>query len=137
MNATTLRKALRQDHLAQPVLSIIQLCLIFVGSCFWIMARLQAEAFDAAMYGDFALMFPAEFWALGMMGPAAIVWVGLRHPVKRWMVAIGCAMHLTQFLALGYSAIYTGGEPIIGVFCNGFFGPIFAYMLMESLRRDP
>ena len=137
MNATTLRKALRQDHLTQPVLSYIQICLIFVGSCFWIMARWQEEAFDAAMYGDFALLFPAEFWALGMMGPAALVWVGLRHPVKRWMVAVGAGLQLLQFSALGISAIYTGGEPIIGVFCSGFFCPIFAYLLMESLRRDP
>jgi hypothetical protein len=137
MNAATLSKALRQNHLAQPVLGHIQIGLIFVGSCFWVMARLQEDAFDAAMYGDFALLFQAEVWALAMMCPAAMVWVGLRHPVKRWMVAAGSMLQILQFSALGYSAIFTGGEPIIGVFCNGFFAPLFAYMLMESLRRDP
>lgn len=134
MNATTMRKALRQDHLAQPVLGFIQLGLIFVGSIFWAMAWNREEAFSAEVYGTFALFFRAEFWALAMMCPAAMVWVGLRHPVKRWMVAAGSALQVLQFTALGYSAIYTGGEPIIGVFCNVLFAPLFAYVLVEALR---
>lgn len=136
MNAAAVRKALRRDHLSQPVLGYIQIGLIFMGSCFWIMARLQDNVFDVAMYGEFALRFKAEAWALAMMCPAAMIWVGLRHPVKHWMVAVGSALQVMQFLALGYSAIFTGGEPIIGLFCNGFFAPLFAYMLVEALR-DP
>lgn len=136
MNAATMRKALRQDHLAQPVLGYIQIGLIFVGSIFWAMAWNREAAFSAELYGHFALGFRAEAWALAMMCPAAMIWVGLRHPVKRWMVAVGSALQVMQFTALGYSAIYTGGEPIIGVFSNGFFAPLFAYMLMEAVR-DP
>lgn len=136
MSAAILRKALRRDHLAQPVLGYLQIGLIFVGSCFWAMAWNQADAFDVNMYGKFALLFRAEAWALAMMCPAAMIWVGLRHPIKRWMVATGAALQVIQFSALGYSALYTGGEPIIGVFCNGFFAPLFAYMLVEALR-DP
>lgn len=136
MNAATVRKALRRDHLSQPVLGYIQIGIIFIGSCFWVMARLQDDVFDVNMYGEFALRFKAEAWALAMMCPAAMVWVGLRHPVKHWMVAVGAALQMSQFLALGYSAIFTGGEPIIGLFCNGFFAPLYAYMLVEALR-DP
>ena len=98
------------------------------------MARLDDHAFNAEMYGAFAMSFHAEFWALAMMCPAAIIWVGLRNPIKRWMVAVGSALQLLQFIALGYSAIATGGQPIIGIFCNGFFAPLFAYMLVEALR---
>jgi hypothetical protein len=134
MNDATFRKALRRDHLAQPVLGYIQLGLIFMGSVFWAMAWNREEAFSADIYGEFALMFRAEAWALAMMCPAAMIWVGLRHPLKRWMVAVGSMLQLIQFMALGYSAIHTGGEPIIGMFCNGFFAPLFAYMLVEAIR---
>ena len=106
------------------------------GSLFWMMAVNQDQAFSAELYGEFALRFKAEVWALAMMCPSAMIWVGLRHPIKRWMVIIGSALQVLQFLALGYSAWFTGGEPIIGVFCNVLFAPLFAYMLMEALR-DP
>ena len=134
MNAKTIRRALGQSYLSQPVLSHIQIGLIFVGSVFWAMAWNRAEAFSTDLYGAFALMFRAEAWALAMMCPAAMVWIGLRHPTKHWMVAIGSALQMTQFTALGYSAIYTGGEPIIGVFSTGFFAPLFAYIMVEAIR---
>lgn len=136
MNVRVVRRALGLDHLAQPVLGLIQIGLILVGSMFWMMAVNQDRAFSAELYGEFALRFKAEAWALAMMCPAAMIWVGLKHPIKRWMVVIGSALQIVQFTALGYSAMFTGGEPIIGVFCNGFFAPLFAYMLMEALR-DP
>ena len=133
MNAKVLRRALRMDYLSQPVLGHIQLGLFTVGALFWVQATIQEKAFSQALYGSFALMFPAESWAVAMMAPAAMVWIGLRHPVKRWMVAAGSLMQIVQFVALGYSALYTGGEPIIGIFCIVLFAPLYSRILGEAL----
>jgi len=136
MNVKVIRRALRLDYLLQPVLSHVQLGLFVVGSLFWAQASMQDEAFSAELYGHFALIFPAEVWAMAMMAPAAMVWIGLRHPVKRWMVAVGAAIQVIQFSALGYSALYTGGEPIIGIFCTVLFAPLYTRILWEAVS-DP
>lgn len=136
MNARVIRKVLRLDYLSQPVLSHMQLALFVVGSLFWVQASMQDSAFSEAIYGEFALLFPAEVWAMAMMGPAAMVWIGLRRPVKRWMVAVGAAIQIVQFSALGYSALYTGGEPIIGIFCTVLFAPLYTRILWEA-GSDP
>jgi len=133
MNAKVLRRALKIDYLSQPVLGHIQLGLFTVGALFWIQATIQEKAFSEALYGSFALTFSAESWAIAMMAPAAMVWIGLRHPVKRWMVAVGSMMQIVQFVALGYSALYTGGEPIIGIFCIVLFAPLYSRILGEAL----
>ena len=133
MSAKIVRRALRIDYLSQPVLGHIQLGLFTVGALFWVQASMQDQAFSEALYGQFALTFPAEAWAIAMMAPAAMVWIGLRHPVKRWMVAVGSIMQIVQFAALGYSSIYTGGEPIIGIFCIILFAPLYSRILGEAL----
>jgi hypothetical protein len=134
MNARTVRKALGIDHLSQPVLSYVQIAMVIVGAVFWAMATHQVAPFDADTFGEFALQFPAEAWALAMMGPAAIVWVGLRDPVKRWMVAIGAGMQFVNFCALGYSFIFTGGEPVMGLFALIFFAPLHAYIFGAAVN---
>lgn len=131
-----INKALGRDYLSQPELVDDQWALIFVGSLFWWLASWSPAAFSAELYGDFALMFQAEAWAMAMMAPAAMVLLGLQDPVKRWMVAVGAALQVIQFGALGYSAIFTGGEPIIGVFCWVFFARKYARMVW-SATRDP
>ena len=126
----------RHGYLLQPTLQQLQLATILIGALFWIEARMQGEAFSAAVFGDFALMFPAEMWASVMTGASAMCWVGLRHPVKRWLVVVGAGLQSVQYLALGYSAISTGGEMVIGLHCTTLFAPIYVVMLMEALR-DP
>ena len=79
MNAKVLRRALRIDYLSQPVLGHIQLGLFTVGALFWVQASLQDEAFSEALYGAFALIFPAEAWDVAMIAPAAMVWIGVLH----------------------------------------------------------
>ena len=135
MNARVLKRALRQDFLSQPVLSMVQIGLFVIGSLFWAQAHARPEAFDVGLYGEFALQFPAEFWALAMMCPAAMVWVGLRVPVKNWMVGVGSVLMAVQFLGLAYSAISTGGEPIIGFFCSVLFAPLYTRMAWEALHN--
>lgn len=134
MNARAVRKALGIDHLSQPVLSYAQIAMVIVGAIFWAMASHQVAPFDADTFGEFALQFPAEAWAMAMMGPAAIVWVGLRDPVKRWMVAIGAGMQFVNFCALGYSFIFTGGEPVMGLFALIFFAPLHAYIFGAAVN---
>ena len=134
MNARAVRKALGIDHLSQPVLSYAQIAMVIVGAIFWGMAAHQIAPFDVDTFGEFALQFPAEAWAMAMMGPAAIVWVGLRDPVKRWMVAIGAGMQFVNFCALGYSFIFTGGEPVMGLFALIFFAPLHAYIFGAAVN---
>ena len=124
-------------YLAQPVLSQMQLAIFAIGSLFWIEASMSGEAFNQDTFGAFVLMFPAEFWAGCMMGFAAMCWIGLRHPVQWWMVALGAGLQTLQYLALGYSAIMTGGEMVIGLHCTMFFAPIYARMFWEAVTHDP
>lgn len=125
----------RHDGLAQPFLSAFEMALFVIGAFFWAEARLSDQAFNARIYGDFALLFPAELWAGAMMGGAALTWVGLRHPVKRWMVVIGASIMAAQFMGLAYSSIVTGGEPIIGLFCSVLFAPAHVWMGWEAMRN--
>ena len=135
MNEAVVRKALRMDMLSQPVLGYAQIVLVIIGGLFWAMASQRAEAFDVRLYGTFALSFKAETWAVAMMAPAALVWIGLRNPIKRWMVMVGTSLQICQFCALGYSALFTGGEPIIGIFCVVCFAPMHAYILGAALNE--
>lgn len=136
MNVRAVRKALRTDHLSQPLLGFVQIGLVAIGGMFWVMASLQAAPFDVSTYGEFALLFQAEAWALAMMGPAALTWIGLRDPVKRWMVAIGAGLQMVNFCALGYSMLFTGGQPMMGIFALVFFAPLHAYILGAAIN-DP
>lgn len=134
---TTLAHSLqRHTYLYQPVLFQMQVAVILIGSLFWIEARLQGDAFQASVFGEFALRFPAEMWAGVMMGASALCWIGLRHPVKRWMVAVGAGLQTIQYLALGWSAIATGGEMVIGLHCTTLFAPIYVVMFWEAIRND-
>jgi len=125
------------EYLVQPILSHMQVAIVLIGSLFWIEAVTSGEAFSARVFGDFALMFPAEMWAGIMMAGSAMCWIGLRHPVKKWMIAVGAGIQTVQYLALGYSAIATGGEMVIGLHCTTFFAPIFFRMFWEAMHCDP
>lgn len=128
MNARAIDRVLsqRRDWLDQPVLRWVNFGIVIVGCLFWIEAQLRPEAFSEAIYGRFALIFPAEAWAAVTAGSSALVWLGLVNPVRRWMVAVGAGMQTVQYVALGYSAIMTGGEPVIGIHCTFLFAPLFA-----------
>ena len=125
-----------KGYLGQPVLSHMQVATVGIGMLFWVEAVLRGDAFSADVFGRFALRFQAEFWAGIMMAASALCWIGLRHPVKRWMVAVGAGMQCLQYLALGYSAIATGGEVVIGLHCTTFFAPIYFRMFWEAIQSD-
>lgn len=134
--SAALKSYIRAYYLSQPVLSAMQMAVFVIGSMFWIEATLSGEAFSARVFGHFALEFKAEFWAAWMMGGAALCWMGLRHPVKWWMVAVGAGLQCLQYLALGYSAIMTGGEMVIGLHCTMFFAPLYARIFWEAVQSD-
>lgn len=134
MNARTVRRALRADHLSQFILPWTQVSMFIVGAVFWVMATTQGAPFDAETFGYFALEYPAEAWAMAMMGPAALTWVGLRNPVKHWMVAIGAGLQFLNFCALGYSFLWTGGQPVMGLFAIIFFAPLHAYIFGAAVN---
>lgn len=134
MNAMAIRKALGTDHLSQFILPWTQVSMFIIGAVFWVMATTQAAPFDAETFGYFALEYPAEAWAMAMMGPAALTWVGLRNPVKHWMVAIGAGLQFLNFCALGYSFLLTGGQPVMGLFAIIFFAPLHAYIFGAAVN---
>lgn len=115
----------KSDWLDHGLIRWAQLIIMGIGCAFWIAARLQTEAFSADVFGHFALRFQAEFWAGWMASSSLLIWIGLMHPQIRWMVAIGAAFQSAQYLALGFSAIVTGGELVIGLHCTLFFAPGF------------
>ena len=120
------------DWLSQPVLQWLNIGLFLVGSGFWIEAHLNDQAFSAAIYGDFALRFQAEVWAGVMMMGSALTFIGLVRPVHRWKVVVGSVMLLLNFMGLAYSAIWTGGEMVIGLFCSVLFAPLFLKLAFEG-----
>lgn len=123
----------KAGFLHQSVLKDIQVGLVVIGALFWVQALHSNDAFSADLYGDFALIFPAEFWAVSMAGPAAMIWVGLQNPIHRGMVAIGSFLQTLQFLALAYSAIATNGELVIGLFCSVIFAPLHLRICAEAI----
>lgn len=135
MNVRALAKALGRPHwLDHPLIRWMQVAIIIIGCAFWIEARLQANAFSPAVFGQFATRFPAEAWAGIMVTGSLMIWIGLLDPLKRWMIAIGAAIQTLQYLALGYSAIMTSGELVVGIHCTALFVPVFAAVFWRSVR---
>lgn len=137
MNERALAIALnRQSWLDHDLIRYMQVVIILIGCAFWIMAQLRTEAFNVDTFGAFAVSFPAEFWAGWMASASLMVWTGLIQPQKRWMIAVGAVFQTAQYLALGYSAIMTGGEPVIGLHCTALFAPCFALIAWRAAHAD-
>lgn len=117
----------------RPLLLAIECALFFIGAMFWIDALVGAESFSRNAYGEFAYSFPAEFWAFAMMGGSALSINGLIRPVRHWRIALGSAIHVAQFSALSYSAIFTGGEAVVGCFASVFFVSLHIWLCVEAL----
>lgn len=119
----------------RPILIAAEVAFLTIGAVFWTLAKLQDEAFSVGTYGRFALVFPAEFWAGIMMAASMIAIIGLKKPVRRDMVLLGSLLNALQFLGLAYSAIMTGGEPVIGLFASVMFVPLHVWMAWEAWQR--
>lgn len=134
MNDRALAVALgRPSWLDHDLIRYMQVVIILIGCAFWTMAQLQTEAFNVNTFGRVALLFPAEFWAGWMASSSLMVWLGLIQPKRRWMIAVGAASQTVQYMALGYSAIVTGGEPVIGLHCTALFAPAFMLIFWKAV----
>ena len=91
-----------------------------IGMVFWVLAQMQPEAFAVQTFGQFALQFPAEFWAVAMMAGSTITYTGVMHPPQKWAVIVGSFINVSQFSGLAYSALITGGEKVVGLYALGF-----------------
>lgn len=120
----------------RPMFLVMQGLLFFISALFWVDARTIGVGFDEATWGSFAYAIPAELWAFVLMATSSLTMIGLVKPVKRWMVAVGCVLHCVQFLVLSYSAVFTGGVFVVGLYASCFFLPLHAWMLVEALDRS-
>ena len=120
----------------RPMAMAFECGLFFIGVLFWIEARLGGEAFSAAIYGDLALRFSAEFWAMLMMCGAAITINGLVKPVHRKRIALGAIVQIINFGLLSASAAFYGGEFAIAVFASVIFLTPHLWLAAEGLRND-
>jgi hypothetical protein len=134
MTNTQVRRALGMAWLDQPVLRWISLGFLLIGSGFYLEARASDEAFSADIFGDFALMFPAEMWALAMMIGSALTYAGLVDPQRRWLIMSGGILNAVQFTGLAYSAIMTGGELVVGLHASILFAPCYLWTAYEAYR---
>lgn len=121
--------------LASPFLAFDLIRHAVVGMAFWLLAQSQPEAFSAATFGAFALQFKAELWALAMMAGSIITFVGVMHPPHRWAIVLGSAINMVQFAGLCYSALFTGGEMVVGAYALGF-ATASGLTVLAGLRHD-
>jgi len=121
---------------ARPFASWITLGFFLIGCAFWIEARLSGEGFSPELFGDFAYRFPAEMWAFAMMAGSAITYIGLIKPMRWHMVAIGAGINATQFMGLAYSAIFTGGEIVVGLHASVLFAPCYMWIMIRAVQRE-
>jgi len=138
MNADALSRELTRMDTARCAARMVQdqIAILLIGTLFWIEARTTGGAFSERVFGEFALRFPAEMWAAWMMAGSAIIMLGLKKPERHWMIAFGSILQCLQYLALGYSAIMTGGEMVIGLHCTMYFAPSFMRTFVEAVRDD-
>lgn len=123
--------------LASPFLVFFLLASTLIGSLFWAQAALRAEAFNVDTFGSFALHFPAEWWAGAMIVGSLLTFGGLMHPPKKWAICLGSVINAVQFTGLGYSALVTGGEPVVGMYASIMFAPASIITLWAAVQYDP
>ena len=111
--------------------------LFAIGVFFWIDSRSGSPNFGEDTWGSFAYSFPAEMWALISLSMSSMIIVGLVRPVKSWMVAFGSFVQCVNFLALSYSAVFTDGTVVIGLYASLYFLPKHTWMLVESFKNAP
>lgn len=117
----------------RPCFLVSELLLFIVGSMFWAFTAMGGDVMHPQIYGDLACQFDAQLWAGAMMAGAAMVLNGLIRPINNWMVGLGGGLLCANFGLLTYSAIFTGGEFVIGVFAGVFFLSWHVWLTLEAV----
>lgn len=120
----------------RPVFLAIQWALFLIGAIFWIDASYQSQGFNLVVFGAFAYAIPAKVWAAMCMGSSALCILGLIKPVRRWMVCAGSGFHCLQFVLISYSAVFTGGAYVIGLYASVLLLPLHLWLFFEAAFRD-
>jgi hypothetical protein len=111
--------------------------LLAIAALFWISIGFGVSAFSPETWGEWACQFPARAWAAIMALSAAMVVTGLMRPITSRRVAWGSLLQAAQFLALAYSATFTGGQFVIGVYSSVLFAPLHILLAVQAWRYDP
>jgi len=121
----------------RPMWMGIETALLSVGLLFWISTGFGVDSFSPETWGEWACQWPAVWWAAVQSVSAAMIITGLLRPVTARRVALGAAMQAIQFAALAYSATFTGGQFVIGVYPSVLFVPFHLVLMVEALRYEP
>lgn len=119
----------------RPLLLSLQVSLFAIGVLFWFDASTTGYGFTAMTWGSAAYAIPAKLWAFSNMAASSMCIIGLLRPIKRWMVAAGSGFHCLQLFYLSYSAVFTGGAVVVGLYASIFMLPLHLWILLEATRR--
>jgi hypothetical protein len=118
-----------------PLFQIMHGLLFLIGVAFWIDAVGGAAAFSPDAWGEFAYFYPAWAWAAVLMATSTACLVGLIEPIHRWLVILGGGAQVLNYIAISYSAFFTGGDPAVGLYAGLFFLPLNLLMTVGALTE--
>lgn len=116
----------------RPVFMVVQVMLCIISLAFYYSTFFPQPLMRAETWGTLAYELPARWWAAYGVVAAALTWAGLRIPVRNWMVTAGAVMQCAQYVVLSWSAVFTGGEPVVGIYVYLFFLPLHLWILIET-----
>ena len=112
----------------------LQLQFFAVGLFFFFTSVSKPGAFSPETWGEMAYRWPASWWATYGMGAASITYYGLRIPMRHRWIIVGGLAHCAQFLALSWSAAFTGGDPVIALYATIMFLPLHIWLVWEAVQ---
>jgi hypothetical protein len=121
----------------RPLWMTLEAGLLAIGILFWVSIGLGVSAFSPETWGAWACQYPARAWAAVMVASSAMIFTGLMRPITSRRIVWGAALQAAQFLALAYSATFTDGQFVIGVYSSVLFAPLHIVLLVEAWRYDP
>ncbi len=127
---------LLDDHgVGHPIVMFLQLVMLGIGIMFLIEAKTTGEAFNEGTCGALCLSAKAEFWAILMIVHSLLVLKGLIRPRVWQNVAIGACISALHFSVIAYSAMFTGGQFVIGAWAMVFFVPVSLTIAASAVYR--
>lgn len=115
---------------------VFSACLVVVGLLQWIWARLSDQPLEASTWGEAALAFPLELWAIFMTLGSLMVFLGLLYPPHARIVRFGCLIQIAHISYLGFSAAITGGDPVIAAFAFTVLVPVHLFLALRAGHDD-
>lgn len=121
----------------RPMWMGVESALLVVGLLFWVSTGFGVDSFSPETWGAWACQWPAVWWAAVQSVSSAMIITGLLRPVTARRVALGAFIQAMQFAALAYSATFTGGQFVIGVYPSVLFVPFHLILMVEAMRYEP